>query len=127
MAAVLAPPVRAAVTVGSSATLLASGQGDRSQLSLINLGAGTVYVGDDNVTTADGFPIGAGRSRTYYGAVAATEFWAASDDGNCDVRVEEVYGGSAVSDASAALIDELRGIRLGLELETDEDLAVTGI
>lgn len=52
----MASPQRA-VTVGETATLLASADPTNRPVWLQIMGNNTVYVGDANVTTANGFPI----------------------------------------------------------------------
>lgn len=79
----------AAVSVGSTATLILAANADRERALIVNNGSQTIYLGKDNtVTTANGLPLAAGASleddRTsdaWYGIVAS---------GTADVRVLEV-------------------------------------
>ena len=77
----------AAVSVTSTATLVAPGTTTRSSLVMVNNGSVTVFVGAASVTTATGTPVAAGASISLsnfngalYGIVAS---------GTCDVRTLE--------------------------------------
>lgn len=72
------------ITVGTTPTLLTSAEGDPtagSSFLIKNIGTQTIYVGDETVTTADGYPLGVGefisadlrgRRDDLYGRVATT-------------------------------------------------------
>jgi len=51
------PSPQRAITVGETATLLASADPTNRPVWLQIIGNNTVYVGDSTVTTADGFPM----------------------------------------------------------------------
>jgi len=83
----LATKAVSAVTVATTATLLAPANGDRVSIAIINNGGVTLYVGGSGVTAATGVPIPAGAALAdsdstdaYYGIVAS---------GTVDARVLE--------------------------------------
>lgn len=119
--------VMSVASVTDDATEIVSAQGDRTQLVIYNNGSETVYLGDDSVTTDDGFPFRAGQRRSYLG-IAATEllYGISGNADGVDVRIEELFGGTVILDDASAMIDELQGVRLGLQVLTDDDLAVSG-
>jgi hypothetical protein len=50
------------VTVATTATVVATADADGGALLVKNVGAATVYLGPADVTTATGFPLGAGEA-----------------------------------------------------------------
>lgn len=50
------------ITVNATATVIVALNSSRNSVAIANTGSVTVYVGDANVTTANGFPIAAGAS-----------------------------------------------------------------
>ncbi len=69
-----------AVTVSTSATLLAGIDASRMDLAFVVPGGGaTVYVGGSDVTTANGFPVPAGTpfsvSRAFPSALSSSMAW----------------------------------------------------
>lgn len=79
-----------AITVTTTATLLASGRSSREGVLIQNLGATTIYVGGADVTSATGIQVITGAlyleefySGALYGITAAGS--------STDVRVQEVF------------------------------------
>jgi len=77
----------AAVTVGTSATLLAAANSSRQALTIMNNGTATIYLGGSGVTTASGLPVTAGQGFVVEGTTAA--LYAISGTAGQDVRVME--------------------------------------
>lgn len=75
----------AAVSVGTSATLLDAADSTRQSVTLKNAGAVTVYVGPSGVTTTNGLPLEPGEALTVDKTTAA--LYAIVASGSCDVRV----------------------------------------
>lgn len=75
------------VSVGTSASQVAAASNTRQKLTVRNNStAAKVYLGSDaTVSTANGFPIGAGEGFTFEGTTAS--IWAISDTAATDVRI----------------------------------------
>lgn len=81
----------AAVSVGTTATILASGRGGREGILVQNLGAADIYVGGQNVTAATGIKVSASGG-TYSDENYAGALYAITASGtSADVRVQEIH------------------------------------
>ncbi len=74
----------AAVTVGTTAVLIAAADIARKSVMLKNAGASPIYVGGPAVTVGDGMPVGAGEGMVITWTTAA--IWAVTESGTCEVR-----------------------------------------
>lgn len=83
-----------AVSVGSTATRLdtieESAKGSQQVLAVHNNGTATVYIGDEAVTTANGFPLSAGASMSIEVDSSADAIFGVAASGTIEVRVLEV-------------------------------------
>ena len=75
----------AAVTVGTTAELLDAADGNRRALTIQNLGAADIYVGDSDVTTANGVKVASGG--TYVLTENTAAVYGRSGTAGQDVRV----------------------------------------
>jgi hypothetical protein len=77
----------AAVAVAATATALLADNANRVEAEIFNNGTQTVFVGDGNVTVANGRPLRPGRSLVVRGIGSVYGIVAAS---TCDCRITEV-------------------------------------
>jgi hypothetical protein len=79
--------VAGAASVGATATLIVAGNFDRLTVRIANTGSAMVYLGNDDVTAAAGFPLKAGETITIETSSAV---YAISATGAVDIRYLEL-------------------------------------
>lgn len=79
-----------AVSVGTTATLLSDADSGWIERLFTNVGSASVYIGNENVTTATGTPIAAGGS--FAEAIFSGRVYGIVASGTEEVRVMEVGG-----------------------------------
>lgn len=80
-----------AVNVTTTRVLLRAGNSKRYVLFIVNEGAGKVYIGDADVTAANGIPVPSGSIYPDYDSKDA--WYAITSSGTADVRLMEIESG----------------------------------
>jgi hypothetical protein len=87
MSAVASALVTHAASVGTTATKIVDRNELRCWIEIVNNGSGVVYLGDEAVTGASGFPLKAGATIR---VDTANEVWAVAGTGTVDLRALEL-------------------------------------
>ena len=79
------------VTVGTSVTAIpGTNLNSRTSMLVYNNGGETVYLGAQDVTVAQGYPLKAGQEKAF-GCSEKFQLYGITETGNVDVRIAEAY------------------------------------